>query len=117
EIECPLSNQIIALLHPLLRRLDGLIEPSMLKLLTFFKTKALHDLRHPISRAKIAHQIVFETDIEPRRSRVALPRATAAQLSIDSARLVAFSANYLQAAELCYARAKLNIGAAAGHVR
>ena len=65
EIERPFADKIIALLDSLLRGLDGLIQPAMLKLLAFFKPEALHDFCHPIGSAEIAHQIVFETDVKP----------------------------------------------------
>ena len=70
----------------------------MLELLAFFEAKALHDFRHAIGRAEIAHQIVFEADIEASRARIALARATSAQLAIDAARFVAFGADDVEAA-------------------
>src|SRR5207302_7120340 len=66
EIESPFPDQIIPLLYALLRSLDRSVQPWMLELLAFFQTEALHDPRHAISRAKVAHEIVFETDIESR---------------------------------------------------
>jgi len=60
EIECPFSDEIVALLDPFLRCLNGFCSAPMLKLLTFFKAKALHDSCHPIGSAEIAHQIVFK---------------------------------------------------------
>src|SRR5437867_12615851 len=89
----------------------------MLKLLAFLEPEALHDSRHPIGCAEIAHQIVFETDIEPRCARIALARATSTQLAIDSARLVALRPDHHQSTAFYNAGPKLNIGAAAGHVR
>ncbi len=65
EIECAFSNQIVALLNAFLRRLDRLVQPSMLELLAFLEPEALHDSRHPIGCAEIAHQIVFKTNIKP----------------------------------------------------
>src|SRR5581483_2356938 len=89
----------------------------MLELLTFFESEALHDLCHSIGRPKVAHQVVFEADIKPRRARVALSGATASQLSIDPARLMSFGADHHQAAQLGYAGTELNIWAPPRHVR
>ena len=78
EIECAFSDEIVALLDPFLRRLNGFVQPAMLKLLAFFKPEAFHDFCHAIGGAEIPHQIVFKTDIKARRARVALARATSA---------------------------------------
>src|SRR5207245_8896635 len=72
EIERTFSDEVIALLHTLLRSLDRFIKPPMFEFLALLKTEALPDFRHSIARAEIAHQIVFETNIEPRFARVAL---------------------------------------------
>src|SRR5438093_7909133 len=85
EIECSFSNQIIALLHTFLRGLDRLVKPPMLQLLPFLESETLHDFCHPIRRAEVAHQIVFETDVESRCAWIPLARATSTQLSIDPA--------------------------------
>ena len=89
----------------------------MLELLAFFEPKPLHDFRHPIGSAEVAHQIVFEADIKSRSARIALPRATATKLSIYPAGFVSFGSKNKQSAELRHATSKLNVGAAAGHVR
>ena len=64
EVERPFADQVIALFDALLRRLDRFVQPAMLQLLAFFEPEALHDLRHSISCAEIAHEIVFEADIK-----------------------------------------------------
>ena len=38
----------------------------MLELLAFFETEALHDFRHAIGRAEVAHEVVLEADVEAR---------------------------------------------------
>ena len=88
-----LRVEVIALLDALLRGLDGLVQPRMLELLAFLEAEALHDLRHAIGRAEVAHEIVFEADVKARAARIALARATAAQLAIDAARFVALGAD------------------------
>ena len=93
EIERAFAHQIVALLDAFLRGLDRFVEPAMLELLAFFEAEALHDFRHAIGRAEVAHEIVLEADVKARRARVALARATAAQLPIDAARFVTLGAD------------------------
>src|SRR5260370_34148158 len=88
----------------------------MLQLLPFLETEALHDSGHPISRAEVAHEIVFEADVKSRTAGIALARATPAQLSIYPASFVPLGADHHQTARCRYARTELNVGAAAGHV-
>src|SRR6266481_3761052 len=88
----------------------------MLELLTFLETKALHDSRHPIGGAEVAHQIVFETDIESRTARIALPRAAPAQLSIDAARFVTLRADNVETATVWNTGSKFNVRSTPGHV-
>src|SRR5256885_16981089 len=89
----------------------------MFKLLAFLEPESLHDFRHPIGRAEVPHEIVFETDVKSRAARITLARATSAQLPIDPARFVALGADNKQSAPVGHAFAELNVGAAAGHVR
>src|SRR5437879_4570789 len=88
----------------------------MLELLAFFETEPLHDLRHAIGRSEVPHQIVFETDVEPRAARIALARATSAKLPVDPARFVALGADNEEPASFGHALPELNVGAAARHV-
>ena len=98
EIERAFASEIIALLDPFLRGLDRLVQPWMLEFLAFLEAEALHDFRHAIGRAEIAHEIVFEADVKARAARIALARATSAQLPIDAARFVPLRADDKQAA-------------------
>src|SRR5262249_23527696 len=88
----------------------------MLQLLAFFETEPFHDLGHAIGGPKVTHQIVFETDIEPARPRIALARAASAQLTINPARLMTLRADDIQTAFLRNTETKFNVRAAAGHV-
>ena len=65
---------------------------------------------------KKTHQVVFKRNQELGRAVVALARASAAQLTVDSARLVAFRTQDIQPSKLVYALAKLDVGASARHV-
>ena len=78
EIEGPFSDQVIALLDALLRRLDRLIQPTMLELLAFLEPETLHYSRHAIGCAEVAHEVVLEADIKAGTAWVALARATPA---------------------------------------
>ena len=93
EIESPFSDEIVALLDPLLRCLNGFVQPPMLKLLTFLKSEAFHDFCHAIGGAEVPHQIVFKTHVKPRCAGVALACAASAQLPIDPPGLVALGAD------------------------
>ena len=70
----------------------------MLKFLSFFQAKPLHDPGHAVGRAEVAHEIVFKADVKTRAARIALARATAAQLPVDSARFVAFRSDDIESA-------------------
>ena len=97
EIERAFAREIIALLDALLRRLDRLVQPRMLQLLAFLEPETLHDFRHAIGRAEVAHEIIFKADIKTRAARIALARATSAQLPIDAPRFVPLGADDKQA--------------------
>src|SRR5205814_512981 len=116
EVERAFSDQVIALLHAFLCRLDRFIQPAMLELLAFLKTKALHDSRHPIGRAEVAHKIVFKTYIKSRTAKVALARAAPPQLSVDAARLVTLGADDVKTATVWNTRSKFNVRSAPRHV-
>src|ERR1700682_1265100 len=88
----------------------------MLQFLALFETETLHDFRHAIGGAEVAHEIVLETDIKARPAGITLPRATSAQLPVDATRLVPLRANNEKSAPVRNAIAELNVGAAAGHV-
>ena len=89
----------------------------MLQLLAFFEAEALHDFRHAIGRAEVAHQIVLEADVEVRRARdrpgARSGRATGGRCGATSWRSVPMT---IQSARVRHAGAELDVGAAAGHV-
>src|SRR5690606_24241231 len=64
-----------------------------------------------------AHEVVLEGDVELRRARVALAAGAAAELPVDTTRVVPLGADDGKAAGLAYARPELDVGTAAGHVR
>ncbi len=62
-------------------------------------------------------QIVVQGEILAEGAGVALPAAAPDQLAVDAAGVVHLGADHVQPAELLHAVAKLDVGAAAGHVR
>src|SRR5947209_15834719 len=88
----------------------------MLQFLPFLEAKPFHDLGHPISGAKIPHEIIFKAHIKTRAARITLPRATSAELPIDPARFVALGADNKKPAPVRNSLPELNVRAAARHV-
>ena len=83
-----------------LRALDRLRHHRRLNGLVVGHVRLLHhagDGIHAVT-AEQAHEVVFEREVELRRARVALASRTAAQLVVDTARLVALGADDAQAA-------------------
>ncbi len=94
---------------------DGPIEQAMDERLAFLHPQLFHDVADP-SAAEQPHQIVFQRHVKSAAARVALPRATAAELAVDAPGFVAFAADHVQPAEAGHAFAELDVGAAARHV-
>ena len=116
EFERALADEVIALLDALLCGLHTLVEPRMLEFLTLLHPEALHDLGHPIGRAEVAHEVVLEADKKLRTARVALTRATSAQLPVDTPRFVALGADDVEPAGALHPGAEFDVRAAARHV-
>ena len=83
----------------LLGALDGARHHAVLDRHAFFHAEPLHQAGDAV-RAEDAHQVVFEREVEPRRTRVALAAGAAAQLVVDAARLVPLGAEDVQPAEV-----------------
>ena len=114
--ERPLAHGEVLLFDAPLGGLDGLVQPAVLHHLAFLQTEPLHDARQ-LLRAEEPHQRILERDEELARTGVALTRTAAAQLAVDSPRLVAFRADDVQTAEVGHALAELDVRAAPRHVR
>ena len=97
--ERALADLEVVLLDALLGLLDRAVEQRVLQLLPFFEAHLLH-VFDDLVRAEQAHQVVLERDEEVGGAGVALARATAAQLAVDAAGLVALGADDVQAAGL-----------------
>ncbi len=80
-----------------LRLLDLAADHAVFNDVVFLHAHQTHRLLHPV-RGEDAHQVVFQRQVEARRTRVTLAARTAAQLVVDTARFVALGADDVQAA-------------------
>ena len=96
-LERALADGEVALLDAALGALDGVVEPAVLDGLALLHAEARHDAGDAVG-AEEAHQVVLERDVEARGAGVALAGATAAQLAVDAAGLVALGADDVEAA-------------------
>ena len=101
--------------HALLGILDGAGNHVVLDGLAFLHPEFLHEPGKAVGTEQ-AHEIVFERQIEARGARIALTAGTAAQLVVDTAALVAFGAEDVQAAEFDDAFPELDVRTAPRHV-
>ena len=83
----------------LLRARDGVGDHLVLDGNAFFHPEALHQTRDPV-RAEDAHQVVFEREVEARRSGIALAAGASSQLVVDAAGFVAFGGDDVQPTEV-----------------
>src|ERR1700722_8452246 len=82
----------------LLRPLDGPADHAVLDRHAFFHPELLHQARDAVGPEN-AHEIVFERQVEARRSRVALTAGAATELVVDAASLVAFGRDDMEPVE------------------
>jgi hypothetical protein len=85
-------------LNCFLRRLDTPADQLRFNRDSFFHAQPLQQLRHPLLRED-AHQVIFQREVEARRSRVALTTGASTKLVVNAARLVAFGTENVQAAD------------------
>src|SRR3989344_7240924 len=90
-----LADIEVASLDLALRVFDRTRHPGMFDRLARLHAEFLHDARQAL-RTEDAQQIIFEREIEARRSRVALATGTAAQLIVDAPRFMTLGADDLQ---------------------
>ena len=103
-------------LHPLLGPFDGSGHHGVLDHFSVRYLQSVHD-RGDALGAEEPHQVVLEREVEPRRTRVPLASGTSAELAVDAPGFVAFGSDDVEAAEIDYAGAELDVGAPARHVR
>ena len=94
-----LADREVLVFNLLLRALDGARHHAVLDRHALFHAEPLHQARDAV-RAEDAHQVIFERQEEARRAGVALAAGASAQLVVDAPRLVTFSADDMQAAEV-----------------
>ncbi len=84
--------------HRLLRRLDAAADELRLDRDAFFHAQPLEQFRDPLL-GEDAHQVIFKREVEARGAGIALAAGASAKLVVDAARLVAFGAQNVQAAD------------------
>src|SRR6476661_10615204 len=82
-----LPNVEVVRLDAPLGPLDRARHEPVLDDLALLYSQLLHDARDPV-RAEEAHQVVFEREVKPGMSRIALAPASTAELAIDAPALV-----------------------------
>ena len=96
-----LANIEVAPFHLALRLLDGIGHHAVLDRLALLHTESLHEALDPVRREN-AHEVVFQRQVEPGKTGVALPTRAAAQLVVDTARFVALGTEDMQPAGIQY---------------
>ena len=84
--------------HLLLRALNCLADHAGFNGHAFFHAQTFHQPGDAVRTHEDAHEVVFEREVEPRRTRVALTPGAAAQLVVDTAGLMAFGADDVKTA-------------------
>src|SRR6516164_4218371 len=117
-----MQNRFAALLDPLALTLDdGFVfveKQACFEVLAFRAALDGFSARKGrIVAGEAYDQIVLHGDEESRAARIALPASASAQLIVDPAAFVAVHADYVKTAKFGHARAKLDIDAAARHIR
>ncbi len=111
-----LTHIKIARFHFLLRMFNGPRNEFMLNRFILFHAQLIHDRCNIISSEQ-AQQIILQRQIKPRRPRITLAPSTAAQLIVDTARLMPLGAKNAQTTELRDAFTQHNIRTAPSHIR
>ncbi len=94
-----LAREEVSLFDLLLGAEDALGDALVLDRHPLFHAEPAEHLDRPLAGEHL-HQLVFQRDVEARRSRIALPAAAAAKLVVDSAGGVALGADHVQARRL-----------------
>ena len=110
-----LTNTEVVFLYLLLCTLYTLRNHWTFDALAILKTKSVHDACDTL-RCEKAHQLVFERNVEYRRSGVALSSGTSTQLSVYTAAFVPFGTDDGQTASGFHFGRQLNVGTTTCHV-
>ena len=105
KIEGAFADEVVPALDALLGGLDGFIQPRVLQSFALLHTEALHEFRHALGGAEIAHEVIFKRNEEARETGVTLTRAAATELAINAAGFVPFRPYDMQPAEVLNALA------------
>ena len=106
----------MVLLDVLLRGLDGAVEQAAVADGLALGDPFLDELEQAVVAGEEAQQVILEGEEKTGGAGVALACAPSAQLAVDTAGLVPLGAHDVQAADGFHALAKLDVGAASGHV-
>ena len=98
ELDDAFADVEVVALDASLGALDGLGDEARLDRHVLLETETLHDPGDAVG-GEALHQIVFEREVETRRTRVALPTGAAAELVVYAARVVPLRADDVEAAD------------------
>ena len=87
-----LTNVKVVALNAGLCTLNGATDHGGLERLCLIKAKAVHQADHALTSEPL-HQVVFQREVEARRTWVALAAGATTELVIDTARVVSLGAN------------------------
>ena len=99
-----LPDLVVALLHPLLRRLHRTVQPRVLQALIVLHAQLRHQAGDPARVPEIPHQVILEGDIELAGAGIPLPGTTAPQLPVDPAGLVPLGSHHVQSPQVGHPR-------------
>src|SRR5262249_7935051 len=102
ELDRVLADIEVVAFDARLSALDRAVDQPRLDRHVVLDAHALHDALDAFHRAEAPHQLVLQREVKPRRTGVALAAGAAAQLVVDSARLVPLGADDMHPAELNY---------------
>ena len=105
----------MVLFHAALSRFNGLVQPRMLEFFAFFHAEAFHDLHDPV-RTEKTHEIIFQRHIEVGCTGVPLTGGTTTQLPVDTAGVMARTAEDQQTAQFFHALAQFDVRTTTRHV-
>lgn len=116
KLQSPLADHVVPLFDAFLGGFDAAVEPGVLEFFAFLEAEGFHDLGHAVAGAEVSHEVVLEADIKAGAAGISLAGATATELAVDAARLVALGAKDEKPANFGNAFAEFDVGAATGHV-
>ena len=115
ELQQALTHRVVLAFNAFLSSPDGTVEQGVLEGFAFLKG-FFQQRGDNACIGEQAHQVVLKGDEETRVARIALARATTAELAVDAAGFVALGAEHVEATEFAHALAEADVGTAASHI-